>query len=216
MVKDTLKSKKKAPPWFLIYLLIEFISIYLSIVIPHEIIRRISYDYSCKHHTTGPWAVDGEFWMWGRSLGFTALIWFIISSVQGVFMNKHAKLFHKKKRARDLHCISSIICIFFMFIHLSVLLISEPWRSVFWLIDRKHFSYEIFYTKIISGIIFGTVMVAVSILSIIARKPKYMRIIGYNRFRSIHLIMMVFTIMLILHVLYINTELWIMGFGQYK
>ncbi len=214
-MKDNFANIKNKIPWFWVYLIIEVILIYYSIVIPHEIIKKISYDYSCTHHTSGGREIDGMAWMWGRSLGFTALIWFIISTVQGIFMNRHAKLFHKKRKARDLHCISSIVCIFFMVLHLSFLLTSEPWRSIWWYLDRAHFPYEIFYTKIISGIIFGTIMVAVSVLSIIARKPKYMRIIGYNRFRSIHLIMMVFTIMLILHVVYINTELWIMGFGQY-
>ncbi len=213
MINDISKAKKKIP-WFLIYLLIECILIYLSILIPHEIIKTISYDYSCKHHTTGAWAVDGEFWMWGRSLGFTALIWFIISTVQGIFMNKHAKLFHKKKKARDLHCISSIVCIFFMVLHLSILLISEPWRSVYLMTERRHFPYEVFHLKIQLGIVAGTVMTIVTILSAFARKPKIMKFIGYKRFKIIHRIMMAFTIAIIIHVLYINTELWIMGFGR--
>ena len=201
-------------PWFLIYLLVEVILLYCSIVIPHEIIKSISIDYKCKHHTTGGREIDGMSWMWGRSLGFTTLIWFIISSFQGISMNKHAKLFHKKRKARDLHAISAFICIFFMFLHFYILLTSEPWRSVYLMTERKHFPYEIFHLKIYLGIVAGTVMVIVSILSVFARKSKIMKIIRYKRFKRIHWIMMIFTIVIIIHVVYINTELWIMGYGQ--
>ena len=201
-------------PWFLIYLLIEVIFLYYSIVIPHEIIKSISSEYKCKHHTTGGREIDGFSWMWGRSLGFTTLIWFIISTFQGIFMNKHAKLFHKKRKARDLHAISSVICIFFMFLHFYILLTSEPWRSVYLMTERQHFPYEIFHLKIYLGIVAGAVMVIVSILSVFARKPKIMKKIGYKRFKIIHRIMMIFTIVIIIHVIYINTELWIMGYGK--
>jgi len=201
-------------PWFLIYLIIEVIVLYFSIVIPHEIIKSISYEYKCKHHTTGGREIDGFSWMWGRSLGFTTLIWFIISTFQGIFMNKHAKLFHKKRKARDLHAISSFICIFFMVLHFYILLTSEPWRTVYLMKDRKHLPYEIFHLKIYLGIVAGAVMVIVSILSVFARNPKIMRKIGYKRFKLIHRIMMIFTIVIIIHVIYINTELWIMGYGK--
>lgn len=203
-------------PWFLIYLVIEIVIIYLSVLIPYEIIKDISRNYGCTHHTTGGREEDGISWMRGRALGFTALTWFIISTFQGIFMNKHAKLFHKKRKARDLHCLSSFLCILFMALHVFFLLTSEPWRSIFLGLDRKHFSTIIFQLKLQSGIIFGSIMVSVSILSLFTRKSKYMKKIGYKRFRVIHWIMMIFTILLIFHILYINTELWIMGFGQVK
>ena len=208
-------SEKKRIPWYTIYLLVMVIILYLSIVIPYEIIKEISRSYGCTHHTTGGREADGILWMRGRALGFTALIWFIISTIQGIFMNKHAKLFHKKRKARDLHCISSFLCILFVFIHVYFLFISEPWRSIFLGLDRRHFSTEIFQLKIQSGIIFLIIMTSVSILSVITRKSKYMKKIGYKRFRIIHWIMMVFTILLAFHVLYINTELWIMGYGKF-
>jgi predicted ferric reductase len=154
--------------------------------------------------------------MRGRALGFTALTWFIISTFQGIFMNKHAKLFHKKRKARDLHCLSSFLCILFMTLHVFFLLTSEPWRSIFLGLDRKHFSTQVFQLKIQSGVIFAAIMVSVSILSLFTRKSKYMKKIGYKRFRVIHWIMMIFTILLVFHILYINTELWIMGYGQFK
>ena len=223
MVNNTQTSKKSIPlkrkrniPWFAIYLLVMVIILYFSVVIPYEIIKDISRSYGCTHHTTGGREADGILWMRGRALGFTALIWFIISSFQGIFMNKHAKLFHKKRKARDLHCISSILCILFMTIHVYFLLTSEPWRSIFLGLDREHFSTRVFQIKIQTGITFATIMTIVSILSLFARKPKYMRKIGYKRFKIIHWIMMIFTIVLIIHVLYINTELWIMGYGQFK
>ena len=203
-------------PWFLIYLIIEFVIIYLSIVIPYEIIKNISRSYGCTHHTSGGREEDGISWMRGRALGFTALIWFIISTIQGIFMNKHAKFFHKKRKARDLHCLSSFLCILFMTLHVFFLLTSEPWRSIFLGLDRKHFSTQVFQLKIQSGVIFAAIMVSVSILSLFTRKSKYMKKIGYKRFRVIHWIMMIFTILLVFHILYINTELWIMGYGQFK
>jgi predicted ferric reductase len=208
-------SNKKKIPWFTIYLLMMAFILYLSIIIPYEIIKDISRNYGCTHHTTGGREADGILWMRGRALGFTAIIWFIISSFQGIFMNKHAKLFRKKRKARDLHCISSFLCIFFAFIHVYFLFISEPWRSIFLGLDRAHYSTNIFQLKIQTGIIFAVIMTSVSILSIITRKPKYMKKIGYKRFRIIHWIMMIFTIVLIFHIIYINTELWIMGYGRF-
>ena len=212
-------KKSKVPdkiPWFLIYLIFEVVIIYLSVVIPYETIKLISRSYGCTHHTSGGREADGILWMRGRALGFTALIWFIISTFQGIFMNKHAKLFHKKRKARDLHCLSSFLCIFFMALHVFFLLTSEPWRSIYFGLDRKHFSTQIFQLKIQSGVIFATIMLSVSILSLFTRKSKYMKKIGYKRFRVIHWIMMIFTILLVFHILYINTELWIMGYGQVK
>ena len=135
-------------PWFLIYLVIEIVIIYLSVVIPYEIIKTISRSYGCTHHTTGGREADGISWMRGRALGFTALTWFIISTFQGIFMNKHAKLFHKKKKARDLHCLSSFLCILFMALHVFFLLTSEPWRSIFLGLDRKHFSTQILLSHV--------------------------------------------------------------------
>jgi len=215
MNSDTHKVQDKIP-WFLIYLIIEIVIVYLSVVIPYETIKFISRSYGCTRHTTGGREADGILWMRGRALGFTALTWFIISTFQGIFMNKHAKLFHKKRKARDLHCLSSFLCILFMTLHVFFLLTSEPWRSIFLGLDRKHFSTQVFQLKIQSGVIFATIMVSVSILSLFTRKSKYMKKIGYKRFRVIHWIMMIFTILLVFHILYINTELWIMGYGQIK
>ncbi|TFG07307.1 MAG: hypothetical protein EU539_05240, partial [Promethearchaeota archaeon] len=117
------KVKKYQITAFQVYLIVELVIIYLSIVIPHEIILSIHRDYGCGHHSGG---IDGDLWEWGRALGFTSLIWFAISSFQGFLMNKHAKLFHKKSKARDLHCFSSFVCIFFVLVHVYFLYISEP------------------------------------------------------------------------------------------
>ena len=124
---------------FVVYFLIEFFVIFLSVVTPFNIILFISHNYGCSHHNRG-----GVLWMMGRALGFTSLIWFLISSFQGILMNKHAKLFHNKKRARDLHCLSSFLAITFMFLHFSVLFISEPWKSIILRSDRAHFPQQVF------------------------------------------------------------------------
>ena len=205
-------ATKKSIPWFIIYLLLELLLIYFSIIIPYNLII-INHDINqCNHHRVGVRAAHGVFWIWGRTLGFTAAFWFIISTFQGFTMNKHAKLFHKKKKARDLHFISSFICIVFMVLHFVILLISEPWTSIFFLKNRRHLPFEIFYIKIWTGIIFGTIMLSVSLLSVVARKSKMMRKIGYKRFKWIHWILISSIFILIFHILFINTELWIMGF----
>ena len=188
------------------YLIIELIIIIPSIIIPHRFILLVHDYYGCGHHSGG---IDGDLWEWGRALGWTALIWFIISSFQGFTMNKHAKLFHKKREARDLHCISSLLCILFFLLHVYYLFISEPWRSIFFMRDREHFAYRIFQIKIGTGIYMAIVMSLVSILSFAARDAKFMKKIGYKRFCIIHWIMIISTIILIVHILFINTEVWI-------
>ncbi len=177
-------------------------------LIPYNLILLNHEINNCTRHTR---TSDGELWVWGRTFGFAALIWFIISSFQGITMNKHAKLFHRKKNARDLHCISSFLAIIFMIIHFYFLYISEPWKSIFLLRRRAHLPMEIFLFKIWLGIIFGTIMITVSILSVFARNPNVMKIIGFKRFRWIHWILVGLTSILVYHILYLNTELWIMG-----
>jgi predicted ferric reductase len=192
---------------FLIYFFVEIALIIFSIIIPHNLIILNHRLYGCSHHSSG---IDGYLWEWGRALGFTTLIWFVVSSIQGFTINKHAKLFHKKKRARDLHCLSSFICILFMILHLILLFNYEPWRSIILRADRAHFSFNTFQLKIQNGIIVGLVMAIVSFLSLFARNPKVMKKIGYKRFKIIHWMMIIVSFVLILHVLYINTEIWIM------
>lgn len=204
-IKQFLEDKKIT--MFQFYLIIEFIIVILSIVIPHSLILLNHRFSGCGHHSGGQ---DGDLWEWGRALGLTALIWFIISSFQGFTMNKHARLFHKKRKARDLHCVSSLLCILFVLLHLYYLFISEPWRSILLLRDREHFTYRIFQFKIGTGVYFAIIMILVSILSFAARDVKFMKKIGYKRFRIIHWIMMVSTVILIIHIFYINTEIWIM------
>ncbi|MFX0070851.1 MAG: ferric reductase-like transmembrane domain-containing protein [Candidatus Hermodarchaeota archaeon] len=208
MTQNSIISKLKENPvqMFILLSIIEIIALILSIFIPYNIILYIHRAYGCRHHSGG---IDGNLWEWGRALGFASLIWFVISSFQGITMNFHAKLLGKKKKARDLHCFSSFLCILFMIIHFSLLLNSEPWRSIILLTDSEHFGLRVFRAKIISGIIFGVVMSMVSILSIFARSPKIMKKIGYKRFKYIHWFMMVLTVVLIFHIIYINTEIWI-------
>jgi len=203
-IKQFLEDKKIN--LFLLYLIIELIIVILSVIIPHNLIILIHRLYGCGHHSGG---ADGDIWEWGRALGWTALIWFIISSFQGFTMNKHAKLFHKKRKARYLHCISSVLCILFFLLHVYYLFISEPWRSIFLMRDKAHFSYRIFQFKIGTGIYMAIIMISVSLLSFAALDAKVMKKIGYKRFRIIHWIMIVSTVILIIHILYINTEIWI-------
>lgn len=203
-IKQFRQDKKKYI--FLIYLIIELLIVIPSIIIPHNIILLIHDYYGCGHHSGG---IDGDLWEWGRALGWTALIWFIISSFQGFTMNKHAKLFHKKRRAWDLHCISSLLCILFFLLHVYFLFVSEPWRSIFLMRDKEHFPYRIFEFKIGTGIYMAIVMTSISILSFAARDIRVMKKIGYKRFRIIHWIMIISTIILIIHIVFINTEIWI-------
>ncbi|MFX1259919.1 MAG: hypothetical protein ACFFAN_18875 [Promethearchaeota archaeon] len=211
VMKKNKSTFTKEKPWFTINLIIEFLLIFFSIMIPHIFILINHEINSCSHHIKGKRTEDGLLWIWGRTFGFTALIWFIISIYQGFTMNKHAKLFHSKTKARDLHCISSFLSILFMGIHLFILYISEPWRSIFLLRKREHLPMNLFLIKIWTGIIFGVIMVFVSLLSVFARKPTIMNKIGYKRFKLIHWILLASTLILIFHIIFINTELWIMG-----
>lgn len=209
MIKNLKKNlENNNVNWFQFYFIIEILIIIPSVLLPYNFIIYIHRDYGCRHHSGG---LDGILWQWARTFGWTALIWFIISIFQGFFMNKHAKLFHKKgkKRARDLHCISSFLCISFAFFHFYLLYISEPWRSIFFRSDREHFSFFMFQLKIGTGIYFIIVMSIISIISLAARNSKFMIKIGYKKFRLIHWIMIISTIVLIFHIIYLNTEIWI-------
>ncbi|MBD3255189.1 MAG: hypothetical protein GF383_08850 [Candidatus Lokiarchaeota archaeon] len=206
MSNKKVEKKKWSIPAYKVYITIMFIIGIISILVPYYSILLIHDIFGCGHHNSG---LDGFFWQMGRALGFSSLIWFIISSIQGVTMNKHAKLFRKKAKARDLHCISSFLCIALTIIHLVLLFVSEPWRSIILRTDSEHFSLTIFRGKILSGVVFAVIMSAVSILSMFARKPKFMKKIGYRRFKIIHKIMMLSTVILLFHIIFINTELWI-------
>jgi predicted ferric reductase len=144
-------------------------------------------------------------------LGFTTLSWFILSSFQGFTTNKHAKLFHGKRKAKDFHCIGALITNIILGFHVLFLFISEPWRSVALAKNIEHYPYNLFLIKIWTGIIFAFIMIFVSILSFYLRDMKKLKKFGYKRFILVHRIMLILTIILVIHIFLINTELWIAG-----
>ncbi|MFX1394391.1 MAG: hypothetical protein ACFFAH_12565 [Promethearchaeota archaeon] len=198
--------------WYKIFLFLDFLILFLSIVIPLILILLNHQINGCYHHTARRRGIDGILWILGRTLGFITLIWFIFSSFQGFTTNKHAKLFHGKRKANDFHCIGAFITNLMLGLHILFLFISEPWKSVILRNRIDHYAYLLFMIKIWTGIIFALFMVFISILSFYLRDIKKLKKFGYKRFIFIHRIMLILTIVLMIHVFLINTELWIAGY----
>lgn len=205
------KPHSKRKNWYKRFIYFDILILIISIIIPLILIRLNHEINGCHHHTAGGRGIDAILWTLGRSFGFTTLIWFIISSFQGFTTNKHAKLFHSKRKAKDFHCIGAFLTNIILGFHVLFLLISEPWKGVIFRKRMEHFGDYLFRIKIWTGIIFALIMIFVSILSFYLRDVKKLKKFGYKRFILIHRIMLVLTIVLIIHIFLINTELWIAG-----
>ena len=209
MKNDNSIPKKKN--WYKNFIYLDFLILFFSIIIPIFLINLNHQINGCYHHTSRSRGIDAILWILGRSLGFTTLIWFIISSYQGFTTNKHAKLFRSKKKAKDFHCIGALLTNIILGFHVLFLFISEPWRSVILSNRIEHYGFLLFRIKIWTGIIFAAIMIFVSILSFYLRDMKKLKKFGYKRFILVHRIMLLLTIILVAHILLINTELWIAG-----
>jgi len=210
MENDKSISKKKKN-WYKTFISLDVLILFFSIIIPLILIVLNHQINGCHHHTSRGRGIDAILWILGRSLGFTTLIWFIISSYQGFTTNKHAKLFHSKRKAKDFHCIGAFLTNIMLGFHVLFLFISEPWKSVILSKRIEHYAFSLFRIKIWTGIIFALIMIFVSILSFYLRDMKKLKKFGYKRFILVHRIMLFLTIILVIHILLINTELWIAG-----
>lgn len=207
MEKYNSNSKYKNHYKTLIY--VDFVLLFLSIIIPLILVILNHQINGCHHHISRGRRMDAILYILGRSLGFTTLIWFIISSYQGFTTNKHAKLFHSKRKANDFHCIGALITNILLGFHVLFLFTSEPWKSVILSKRIEHFSLLIYQIKIWTGIIFAAFMIFISILSFFLRDIKKLKKFGYKRFILVHRIMLILTIIMVIHILFFNTELWI-------
>ena len=210
-MENNKSNSKKKKNLYKTFIYLDFLILFFSIIIPLILIILNHQINGCLHHTSRGRGIDAALWILGRSLGFTTLTWFIISSYQGFTTNKHAKLFHSKRKAKDFHCIGALITNIILGFHVLFLFISEPWKSVILSTRIKHYALLLFQIKIWTGIIFASIMIFISILSFYLRDMKKLKKFGYKRFILVHRIMLILTIILVIHILFINTELWIAG-----
>ena len=202
-------NSKKKKNRYKIYIYLDFLILFFSIIIPLILIILNHQFNGSYHYISRGRRSNVILWILGRSLGFTTLIWFIISSYQGFTTNKYAKLFHSKRKANDFHCIGALITNIMLGFHVLFLFLSEPWISVILTKKIAHFHITLHSLKIWTGIIFAIVMILISILSFYLRDIKKLKKFRYKRFILIHRIMLVLTIILVVHIFLINTEIMI-------
>ncbi|MFX1391449.1 MAG: hypothetical protein ACFE9Z_15400 [Promethearchaeota archaeon] len=198
------KSAKKSNR-FLYFIIIEAILLVISILIPYLLVNANQTD-SCLHHLEED---NGVLWIVGRSFGFTTFIWFIISTLFGINTKKIAKSFGSYKKARDLHCANATLTIIVFLIHIGALLGSEPWGDLIFDGAANHLPYPLFFTKLLTGVLFGIIMVSVSVSAFYFRDMQKMKRFGYKNFIKIHYIMLSLSILLGIHIFLINTEILI-------
>ncbi len=205
------QSKKHSTEknWYRLFLILNLILLIISIIIP-LILVNLNQTGSCLHHIEE----EGGFsWILGRALGFSTLIWFIFSTFIGAKTKKIAKLFHSYPKAKNYHCISAFITNILFLIHVLVLLNSDPWGPLIFEREYNHMPPALFAIKIWTGIIFGIVMFLSSFLFLYLKDVKKLKKFGYKKFIKIHYIMLILTIVLAIHIFFINTEIMIISWG---
>ena len=204
MEKPVKKSNKL--PYFVILV---FILLVGSILIPFILVNA-NQTGSCLHHLEED---NGILWVIGRSFGFTTFIWFIISTLFGITTKKLAQSFNSYKNARDLHCLNAAITIVVFLIHIGTLLGSEPWGDLIFNGEYNHIPYPLFLTKLLTGVLFGIIMVSVTGSAFYFRDMNKMKRFGYKRFIKLHYVMLSLSVILGVHIFLINTEILIMFWG---
>ncbi|UCC19975.1 MAG: hypothetical protein JSV62_01460 [Promethearchaeota archaeon] len=204
MEKPATKSNKL--PYFVV---LEFILLVISILIPYLLVNANQTD-SCLHHLEEE---NGTFWIIGRAFGFTTFIWFIISTLFGIKTKKIVKIFGSYKKARDLHCLNATITIIVFFVHIGSLLGSEPWGELILDGEVNHLPYPLFLTKVLTGVLFGIILVSVSVSAFYFRDLDKMKRFGFKNFIKIHYIMLGLSVILGIHIFLINTEILIIFWG---
>jgi len=203
------KSNAPKKNWFSFFNLLDVIVLILSIIIPVVLIFLNQSINGCGQHMFSDLGPGAYGWIWGRSLGFSCLTWFCYAMFKGFTVKKQAKLFGNMKKAKNLHCRTAIISIIILLLHIILLIATDPWRNIILRRRVEHFPYIFYMVKIWTGIIFGIIMVASSILFIYLRDLKKLRKFGYKNLIWVHRIMLICVILLAIHILYINTEIWL-------
>ncbi|MFX1340167.1 MAG: hypothetical protein ACFFDK_16270 [Promethearchaeota archaeon] len=210
-MEDRELKRKKALKLFNIYIAIDLVILILSIMIPYLLVRLNQEINGCGHHSFSSTGAGATFWIWGRSLGFTCLIWFFISIFRGYTTKINATKFKSIEKAKNLHCYEALLTIIILAFHIIFLVTSEPWRSLIRGRKVAHFSFYFFSLKIWTGIFYGIIMVGASMLFFSLKNIKNLKRFGYKKMIWVHRIMLLFSIVLIIHISLINTELWLMS-----
>ncbi len=191
------------------FLGLDFIVLILSIAIPFVLVYLNQAIHGCGQHMFSNAGSGAYGWMWGRSLGFTCFIWFIYAMIKGFSTKKVAKLIKNMKSARNFHCRTAIISIFLLSLHVIILITSNPWKWIIFSHQAEHFPYSFYMIKIWTGIVYGAIMVISSVMFIYLRDLNRLKKFGYKRFMWVHHVMLICAIILIIHIFFINTELWL-------
>ena len=202
------KAVKKSSK-LIYFIILDIIVLIISIGIPLFLVS-LNQTGSCLHHIEEG---NVNLWILGRALGFTTLIWFIISTLFGVYTKKLARVFNSYSRARDFHCLNASITISIFLVHISSLLLSDPWGPLIFNGEYNHIPPALFMIKIWTGVIFGIVMVSISFSAFYFRNMNNMKKFGYKNFIKLHYIMLSLSVILAVHIFLINTELLIIFWG---
>ena len=200
---------KKLNQWFFFIIIIQLIVLFLSIIIPLILINS-NQAGSCLHHFEEN---NGIFWIIGRSMGFTAFTWFIISNLYGINTKRLARRLKSYQKARDLHCLNAIITIIVFLVHVGALLNSDPWGGLIFEGEYNHIPFPFFIIKLWTGILFGVIMISVATSAFYFRDMTRMKRFGFNNFIKIHYIMLSLSFILAIHIFLINTEILVIFWG---
>jgi hypothetical protein len=187
------------------FTILDLIILIISISIP-LILVSMNQTGSCLHHLDEE---GGTFWILGRALGFTTLIWFIISTLFGIYTKKLARVFNSYPKARDFHCLNASITLIIFFAHIGFLLSSDPWGPLIFDGESNHIPTALFMVKIGTGVIFGIIMASVSFSAFYFRNMNNMKKFGFRNFIKLHYVMLSLSVILAVHIFLINTELMI-------
>ena len=198
------KAGKKSSK-LMIFIILDVIILIISITVP-LILVSLNQTGSCLHHIEEE---GGNFWVLGRALGFTALIWFIVSTVFGIYTKKLARVFNSYPKARDFHCLNASITLIIFFAHIGSLLSSDPWGPLIFDGESNHIPTALFMIKIGTGVIFGIIMASVSFSAFYFRNMNRMKKFCFKNFIKLHYIMLSLSIILAIHIFLINTEMMI-------
>ncbi len=191
------------------YILLDLIILGFSILIPIGLIS-LNQTNACLHHIEES---GGTLWILGRALGFTTLTWVLITLYKGARSKIIAKKFDSYPKAKNYHCFSALLTNSIFITHVLVLLNSDPWGPLIFQGEYKHIPFGLFAIKLWTGIIFGGIIVAVTILFFYLRDMDRFKKFGYKRFIRIHYIMLISTLVLAIHIFLINTEVLVIFWG---
>lgn len=191
------------------YLGLDIVLLILSIAIPLILVGR-NQTGSCLHHIEDS---EGSGWIIGRAFGFSTFIWFAISTFYGIRTKKLAQAFKSYQKARDFHCFNAVLTLTVLVIHVTSLLSSDPWGELLFDRESNHLPFPLFLTKISMGIVFGLIMISVSLSAFIFRDMKRMKRFGFKNFIRIHYIMLALSFLLAIHIFLINTEILVIMWG---